>query len=135
MQIHEQQQSIPVLCVRAKSFPDGIMDSFNALEALLAGGDQRVLYGLSRPENGVIAYLAAASCSGPDEAAALGAEYMEIPVGRYVYADVENWATNIPAISSTFDTLCATPGLDPTAYCVEVYDNPTDVRCMIRLAD
>ncbi len=137
MQIFDLEHDISVIAVRAKSFPDGIMDAFEALNPLLANREgPRTLYGLSRMQaDGGIEYVAAAGCNGPGEAAEIGAEYIVIPKGKYASVILEDWAKNIPMIGQTFDQLCSNPGLDPVAYCVEWYFSPKDLRCMVKLVD
>ncbi len=124
-----------MLAVRAKSFPEGIMQSYKDLDALMSARSPYVCYGLSRMEDGAVVYFAAAEIESEELAKHMGAEYIVVRGGTYVNQDVTNWAQNIPAISRTFDELCALPGLDPLGYCVEWYFNEHDVHCMIRLAD
>jgi len=133
MQIYTLEQDIPVLCERAHSFPEDIMGAFERLQTKYEA--HRTMYGLSRPEEGKIVYMAAADRQNSDDTAAMGCEVFDIPKGRYAYVDITDWAANIPAIGKTFDELCHLPGIDPQGYCVEWYVNPKDVRCMVRLAD
>jgi hypothetical protein len=124
---------IPVLFVQAESFPDGIMDAFNTLRDQVPGSDARTVYGISRPENGVIIYKAAIEELFPGEAELVQVRSMVIPKGEYVCAIVKDFMHHIQEIGIRFRELLAFPGLDPDGSCVEWYFNETDVQCMIRL--
>ena len=54
------ENDITVLYVEATSFPDGIAESHQKLHTIVPFSDDRKYFGISRPENGVIAYKAAA---------------------------------------------------------------------------
>ncbi|MEJ7681069.1 MAG: hypothetical protein WKG06_25095 [Segetibacter sp.] len=65
---------IKVFYIEAKSFPDGIMDAHKKLHELVSFTPDRKYFGISRPENGVIVYKAAAEEINQEEAEKLGCE-------------------------------------------------------------
>jgi hypothetical protein len=128
-------KDIHVFYIKAKSFPDGIMDAFNTLRERVPGSAARIVYGISNPEKGMIIYKAAEEELYPGEAARVNCPSMIIPKGEYVYAIVKDFMQHIQDIGIRFRELLAHPGIDPEGFCVEWYFNETDVQCMIRLND
>lgn len=128
-------QDIKVFYVTATSFPEGIMDAFQALYKLVPFSTNRKFFGISRPENdGPIVYRAAVEEIREAEAEKFNCDTLILPKGKYACLTINNYKEDIPAISKAFDTLLAQPGLDPQGYCVEWYFNDTDVKCMVTLA-
>jgi|ERR1044072_2898962 hypothetical protein len=127
------EKDIRVFCVTAKSFPDGIMDAFKKLQALVPG--DRKYFGLSRPENGSIVYKAAVEEKEPGEAEKLNCEPFIIRKGNYLSKTITDYMKNTPAIGETFQEMIKQPDIDPNGYCVESYFNEKDVCCMVRLKD
>lgn len=134
-------KDIRVFYITAKSFPDGIADAFHELHSLLPASQERILFGISRPENGVIVYRAAAEETTPGEAARLNLETLIIRKGQYISIVINDYRQDIQNIGKAFKILLAKPGIDPEGYCVEWYGEPgrtgndKDVRCMVRLND
>ena len=124
---------IKIFCVTANSFPDGIMDAFNKLHAKVPAAENRIYYGISRPENGHITYKAAVEELYDGEAEKLGFEKMIIKKGVYACATIKDFMKNTPEIGKAFQELLTSPNLDPNGYCVEWYLNDQDVMCMVRL--
>jgi len=124
-----------VLCVTAKSFPEGITDAFDRLNNLIPFAPERKIYGLSRPENGGdIVYRAAAEELNKEEADTAGISSLTIKKGNYTGLEVKDFVTNPLAIKNAFDTLLKEPNLDPHGFCVECYaSDMKSVMCMIRL--
>ena len=54
------EKDIKVFFIQAKTFSDGILEAFQKLHTLLELSPQRRNFGISRPENGKIAYRVAA---------------------------------------------------------------------------
>jgi hypothetical protein len=126
---------ITVFCITAKSFPDGVMEAHQKLHALVPFSTARKYLGLSRPENGVIVYKAAAEELSPGEGEKLNCETLVLKKGKYISRIIHDFMKDIPAIGKTFQELLQQPGLDPEGYCVEWYFNDKDINCMIRLED
>jgi predicted transcriptional regulator YdeE len=128
-------KDITVFCVRAASFPDGIMGAYERLRLIIGENSRRRIFGLSRPENGTIVYRAAAEESHPGEGKELDFETIVIRSGKYVSETLHNYWDDLSAIGRVFDKLLANPDIDPAGYCVEDYFADKDVRCMVRLKD
>ena len=128
------EKDIKVFCTTAKSFPGGVMEAHEKLQALVPFTKARKYFGLSRPENkGVIVYRAAAEELQEGEAKKLNCEVLVIPKGEYISTTILNYLNDIQSISRAFEKLLHYPDLDPNGYCVEWYLNEKDVQCMIRL--
>ncbi len=123
---------IKVFYHTATSFPDGVMAVWQKLHALVPPSDGRRFFGISRPENGVIIYKAAAEELWHGEAAKYHCETLVLRKGKYYSHDIPDFMNDLPAIGTTFRQLLSQPGIDPEGYCVELYMNDKDVRCMVR---
>ncbi len=126
---------IKVFFITAKSFPDGIMDAHKKLHALVPLSADRKFFGISRPENGVIAYKAAAEEINQGEAEKLNCDTIVLKKGKYISLTIKDYMKDIQSIGRAFKKLLSYPGLDPNGYCVEWYLNGKDVKCMIRLEE
>ena len=135
METFTLDKDINLIYVQASSFPEGILNAFDTLYSKVSDIHKRRQFGISRPENGKIAYKAAVEELLSGEASILGLQFMSIPKGRYVSAIVKDFMNNVSDIGNTFNQLLGVNGIDSQGYCVECYLNPTDVKCMVRLAD
>lgn len=124
---------IKVFYITAISFPEGIMDAHKKLHALIPFSTSRKYFGVSRPENGVIVYKAAAEEINPGEAEKLNCDTLVLKKGKYICLAIDDYVKDVQSIDRAFKKLLAHPGLDPQGYCVEWYLTDKDVRCMIRL--
>jgi len=127
-------QDITVFFVRASSFPEGVLKAHQDLHARVPFTTNRRYFGLSRPQNGAIIYLAAAEELQPGEAAQYHCESMVLQKGNYISERVNNYMEALPQLRAVFATLIEQPGIDPNGYCVEWYLNDKDMLCMVRLA-
>lgn len=125
---------IKVLYVTASSFPEGIMAAHQKLHSMIPFSTERKYFGISPPENGVIAYKAAAEEMQEGEAERLHCDTMILAKGNYTCIMVHDYMQDTQSIRKAFDQLLSHPGIDPNGYCVEWYTSPKDVRCMVRLA-
>ena len=126
---------INVFYVEATSFPEGIKASHEKLHELVPDFSNRRFFGLSRPENGVIAYKAAAEELKPGEGATLKCDTLVIRKGNYFSLKMKNYMSDLPGIGRAFDELLDHPGLDPQGYCVEWYISDKEMICMVRLEE
>jgi predicted transcriptional regulator YdeE len=125
---------IKVLCVKAKSFPDGIMDAHQKIHTLVSFSKERRYFGISHPgKKGAIVYRAAVEEKTEGEAKKLNLEELVIKNGQYTCLTINDYMNNLQKIGQAFDELTALPDIDPNGYCVEWYLNEKDVRCMFRL--
>jgi hypothetical protein len=127
------QEDIHVFYVTAKSFPDGILDAFHAVEKLIPDTAGRARYGISSPVNGVIIYKAAITELFPGEGKNYNCESFVITKGDYSIQTLHNPNNDSAIFRNTFQKLLSTPLLDKTFPCVEWYKSPTDVVCMVKL--
>ena len=125
---------IRVFYITASSFPDGVMEAHQKLHSLVPFSTERKYFGISRIENGIIVYKAAAEEIGAGEAKKLNCDELELKKGNYICLTINDYMKDIPGIGKAFNELLSHPGLDPNGYCVEWYLNNKDVKCMIRLA-
>ena len=135
METTNLDQDIKVLYLPAASFPDGIKEAHEKLHSIIPFTNDRKYFGISRPENGIIKYKAAAEELNEREAENFNLETLILKKGHYISLTVHDFMKNISAIDSAFKKLLSYPGLDPQGYCVEWYLNNKDVKCMIRLKE
>lgn len=134
METVDINNDISLLYVTASSFPDGVMAAHQKLHSLFPLDIKRSYFGLSRPEQGGgIIYKAAAEELIPGEAIELGLETITIKSGKYLSITVTDFMKDLPAVGKAFQELLAQPDIDMEGYCVEMYPNQTDIKCMVRL--
>jgi len=133
MEIITLEKDIPVFYVEADSFPEGILPAHQKLHSLVPFSTQRKYFGISRPENGIIKYKAAAEEVKHGEAKEYHCPELTLKKGRYVTEIIHNYMKDIGLIEKAFQRLLTHAELDPEGYCVEWYINSMDVRCMILL--
>jgi predicted transcriptional regulator YdeE len=125
---------IKVICIRAITFPDGVLAAHQKLHALLGKQMERKYFGISYPEKpGSIIYKAAAEEKNTDEAAQLHCESFTIKKGMYHSIFITNFMQDIPSIGKAFQQLLMQSDIDPDGYCVEMYEGDNDVRCLVPL--
>ncbi|NBA86482.1 transcriptional regulator [Emticicia sp. CRIBPO] len=130
------EEDITIMYKTAGSFPEGVMAAHEALHAFVPFSTDRKYYGVSRPENGYsIVYRAAAEELSPGEAASLQLDTLVLKKGRYISLTIEDFMKDVQSVGRAFRELLEQPGIDPQGYCVELYYNEKDVKCMIRLED
>jgi len=134
METRSQTEDIHLICVKAKSFPEGIEEAFRKLESAIPESSARPFYGLSKPEiDGQSVYRAAVLEIQQGEAQKQGFESFTIPKGIYLTKTLRNWMQDSKMIGDTFMQLLDDPRLDPASYCVEEYKKSGEVVCMVKL--
>lgn len=127
-------KDINVICFQAKIFPEGIMEAFQKLHSLVPSSSGRRNFGISRPgESGEIIYKAALEETFEGEAKSLNCESFKIKSGEYESIMIKDFMQNITNIGSAFQKLTTRPDIDPEGYCLEMYLNENDVRCLVPL--
>ena len=134
MENYNLEKDIKVFCITAKSFPEGVLEAHQSLHSLVPYSSDRKYFGISRPENGVIIYKSAAEELEKGELSKHGLEEFIIKKGNYISIVIKDFMKNIPAIGNTFKELTAHKGIDPNGYCIELYKNDDELRCMVKLA-
>lgn len=125
------ENDIHLFCVKAASFPQGIMDAFDALERLAPG--PRSHFGISHGSANGIVYFAGTD-DATDELKKAGIPFT-VKKGTYRAVHIPDFMRDPMQVGKTFQQLTALPDLDPEGCCVEVYLNDTDVRCMVRVIE
>lgn len=125
---------IKVLCVKAGSFPDGVQAAHKRLRSLVASPGERIWYGISYAgKNGAIIYKAATEELSEEEAQSLNVETFVIRRGKYISAFLKDWQKEEALIGKTFKKLLSDPRIDKNGYCLEIYLNDKDMRCLVPL--
>ena len=125
---------IPVICLAATSFPQGVLKAHTELRTTLPFAASRKFYGISWGDNkGGIIYKAAASELHDGEAESLGYESFTIRKGEYLSEVLQDWSKEERRVEKTFKKLLADPHIDKHGYCLEMYLNDKDMRCLVKL--
>jgi hypothetical protein len=123
-----------VLCISASSFPHGVQKAHRDLRSLLKSSEPRTFYGISYPDKkGNILYKAAADELHQGEAEDLNLETFVIRRGKYIGEVLQDWRKNESQVGKTFKKLLSDPRIDKTGYCLEIYLNEKDMRCLVPL--
>jgi hypothetical protein len=132
IEIFNLEKEIKILCVTAATFPNGVMGAFETLTKKIDSVEGRTYYGISwMDKNGGIIYKAAVNELENGEAEKFSCEPFTIRKGAYIIEVVTDFMKNISAVSETFTKLLKDPRIDKNGYCVEIYFNQKDVRCMV----
>lgn len=127
-------EDIKVLCITASSFPDGVQMAHKKLHSLFPGSESRTFYGISYPDkNGNINYKAAAEQLHEGEAEQLKLETFIIRKGNYISEVLKDWRKDEMSVGKTFKKLLADLRIDKKGYCLEIYLNENDMRCLVPL--
>lgn len=127
---------IHVFCIRAKSFPAGILEAHQKLHSLVPFTMERNYFGISRPEEGGgIVYRAGMTVLTPGELAKHDLEEFIIKKGEYVSKILKNYMEDASVMEKTFKEQLAEPNIDPDGACIEWYMGLEEVRCMVRLKE
>jgi hypothetical protein len=133
VEIIHQAADIKVFYVKAKSFPEGISESLERIHQLAPSSPDRKFFGLSRPENGSIIYLAAAEEMETGESEKINCPSLILRKGAYMSEPIKDYMKDLNLIGKTFNELLKKPGLDPEGYCVEWYLSDKEMNCMVRM--
>lgn len=130
------ENDIKVYCLTAKSFPDGVKEVYDHLHALYPPENGRTYFGISYPDGkGSLVYKAAVQLNKDDEEPSDWFEPFTIKKGTYLSQDIKNFMDDVQSIGRLFQQMIKDPRIDPNGYCLEMYLNPNDVRCMVRMKD
>ncbi|MCZ4225251.1 transcriptional regulator [Pedobacter rhodius] len=133
MEIFHLNEDIKVMYVTAASFPEGIETAHRKLHDVVAFDEKRRYFGLSKPNGKSIVYKAAAEELNPGEAQILGFESFTIQKGDFISEYISDFMSDISLIGKTFEKLLSDSHIDPNGYCLEMYIDNKDVRCMVPL--
>ncbi len=129
------EKEIHVMCITAESFPDKVGKAHKQLHELVQEKPNRTFFGISRPENGTkIIYKAATEELETGEAEKKGLEPFTIKKGEYISIFIPRFCDDPQSVAKAFQKLLSYPEIDHEAgYCLEIYENDIDVRCLIPL--
>lgn len=127
------KNDIEVICVRASSFPQGVMEAHEKLAAKVPTAMGRQRYGISHPSGNEIVYKAAVSERYSGEAEKLKCEGFTIRQGLFLSEYIQEWQKKKDQIQGVFQKLLADPRIDPKGYCLEEYVGDHDLRCSVPL--
>lgn len=126
---------VKVFCITATSFPEGLPAAYGKLHAEYPPENGRTYFGISYPDgNGGLVYKAAVALNETDTPPGAPYEPFTIRKGTYVGKDIKNFMQDLQSVGTLFRELIALPEIEPNGYCLELYLNPNDVRCMVPLA-
>ncbi|MEZ5003957.1 MAG: hypothetical protein R2730_13090 [Chitinophagales bacterium] len=124
---------IHLLCVIAKTFPDGVKQAFDQLYQQVPNAQERTCYGIYEEQEGKITYRAALAAQTLDEAQNLNMESYVVVKGSYARETIQDWPANIPTIGATFCKMLENEKIDKESPSIEAYQ-PNDVlHCLLRL--
>jgi len=128
------EKDIPVVMVKADSFPDGVMEAHRKLHSLVPYSASRRYFGISWPDrNGNIQYYAGVETLNSEDAHISGNEPFIILQGPYACLTIHDYMKDLQGIGNAFTTLLELEDLDQNGYCLEWYVSDKEVRCMVPL--
>jgi hypothetical protein len=126
-------EDINMICVTAKSFPDGIIEAFQTLESFDPSICERSFYGITyQDKTGETIYKAAVAESFDGEAKIYGCETFKLIKGEYLTIAIYDFMKNIEVIPRAFQKLVADSRHDNSFPGIEWYRNDREVILMVR---
>jgi predicted transcriptional regulator YdeE len=130
------ENDITVYCLTATSFPAGVAAVYNQLHATYPPGNGRTYFGISYPDGkGSLVYKAAVRLNENDAQPSHPFAPFTIKKGTYNSSIIRNFMSDVQSIGRTFQQMIKDPNIDPNGYCLEMYLNPNDVVCMVRVGE
>ena len=134
MKRYKLPKDIKLFCIDAISFPDGILAAHQKLQSLLETIENRKFYGISYGTNeGKVIYKAGVAELFKGEGEKLGCESFIISKGEYIGETIINWKSDEQIVEKTFKKLLSDHRRDENGYCLEIYLNENDMRCLVKL--
>ena len=127
-------RDIKVLCIAASAFPEDVQMAHKKLHSLFPATERRTFYGISYPDkSGNIIYKAAADQLIEGEATQFNLETFTIRKGNYISEVLKDWRKDEISVRKTFKKLLSDQRIDKKGYCLEIYLNENDMRCLVPL--
>ena len=134
MEKYTLSKDMKIILLQAKSFPDGIEETFNELIKKIGGPAGRTFFGISHGSaNNSIIYKAGVLESFEGEGKKLGCETIVIAKGDYMTITIKNWQQHKEKFGEAFMELLADPNMDRSFPCVEWYKGDDEVLCMVKI--
>src|SRR5688572_5315760 len=109
MEKYNLKEDMKLFYVTARSFPQGIGEAFDLLNAKLPKPDGRIFFGISNKFKGEIIYKAAVLETYEGEGKKLGFETFTVKKGEYLTKTIKDWRKHEQVIGETFMKLLADP--------------------------
>jgi predicted transcriptional regulator YdeE len=134
IEIFELEKDIILFYVEADSFPEGIGKAWDKLHSIVKEKNGRKFYGISfgSKDNRII-YRAATEEIYPGEAEKYKCDTFTLKKGQYKSRTVKDFMNNLGEIPKIFEQLKKEPDIDPQGYCAEIYEDDSELKCMIKL--
>jgi hypothetical protein len=127
-------KDIKVLCTITSWFPEGVQMAHKKLHSLFPATERRTFYGISYSDkSGNIIYKAATDQLNEEEAAHFNLEAFTIRKGNYTSEVLKDWRKDEMSVGKTFRELLSDQRIDKKGYCLEIYLNEDDMRCLVTL--
>ncbi len=126
-------RDITIYCNKANSFPDGVLEAHQQLHKLVPFSFERNYFGISRKENNIIVYKAAAEELEEGDLSNFGLESFTILQGVYYDITILDFMKDPSSISKAFEELISQPDIDPNGYCIEWYLAKNEVKCLVKI--
>lgn len=135
MEIIKIKENVSAFGFRVHTFPDGIKDVFDSLQALLPDGIDRTYYGISYMDNDEVVYHAAVQELNPGEAEKYNCDRYTILKGEYTADRVHQWMKKTHTIKDIFASMLKDDCPIEDRPAIEWYLNDDEMICMIRIMD
>jgi 4-aminobutyrate aminotransferase-like enzyme len=133
MENFDIEKDITVVCMKATSFPEGVLAAHKKLHSIVPFSKERGYYGISHgnTEGGII-YMASAEIL---EGEKYDLATFTIKKGHYLSKILKDYQKDIPSIGKTFQEMLTDSRIDKNGYCLEIYLNDNDMQCLAKLND
>ena len=130
------ESDIPIICIVADSFPDGVMEAHQKLHSRITHSVDRKYFSVSwMKEGGSLHYQAGAEILDPQDASIQDGVPFTIRKGKYSSITIHDFMNNIHAIAEAFQQLLKNENMDPNGYGLEWYVSQSEVKCMVPLIE
>jgi len=129
------ESDLDLICVRAKSFPQGIEDAFTTLENKIPTRKDRECYGIYEKNQDGVTYRAAMLKKSDDEDVRYSLENYTMRRGKFLGVKINNWKNNMEKIGRTFDEMFEDERVEKNSPSIEAYKGMNDVICMVRIKE
>ena len=134
MENYTIDRDVNLFYVQAESFPLGVGGAFKHLYEIIGNDRLRTVYGISFPDGkGSLIYRAAVEEAFKGEGEKHGCEAFTVHSGIYISEYLKDWKKDESIVGRTFRELLKHPHIDKNGYCLEMYPNENDVRCLVPL--
>lgn len=127
------QEPIELLCVRAKTFPEGIMDAFQEVKHRFGDQAGKECFGVTMQGESGLIYWAAVRRSAVTLSEQEDLELLTIAPGTYATQSIDQWQSKIEQIGKTFEELFGNKEVDPKSPGIEWYLNENELACMAKM--